>query len=396
MPARRATSSMVSSCTGVVGSSSRPICTSCARRSSAERRSRRRLRRGGRSRPSRGARRRREQPLDRVGDQLRPLLGAACARSARRRAASASRQRLGHAGWLCRFGVSLSLSPTRISTGHAGQRLQLAALVVLAERRVERGERPHRRGVHDLGPGHAPSRRWRRRRRAARGPSSGAAGGSGGSSRRSRSSTRAPPMAAVTMPGRQLQLQPLGERLARGCEVAGRRRHEGHAAHPVAEQLGAGRGQAHDRHAAHRVAAEDDRAGRAPAGRAASPRSAPSWSIESSPTRRRTGPRWSGRARAGRSGSAAARRRRSAGRAGRRRRPRPPGPASSRGRGRAVTGASSAPSTVACSTARRPARADGGDAAAARSRGAHAATSEVRAGAAAGSADVVLAVEPAA
>ena len=38
MPARRATSSMVSSCTGVVGSSSRPISTSWARRSPADRR----------------------------------------------------------------------------------------------------------------------------------------------------------------------------------------------------------------------------------------------------------------------------------------------------------------------------------------------------------------------
>ena len=61
--------------------------------------------------------------------------------------------------------------------------------------------------------------------------------------------------------GHQLQLQPLGERVARGREVAGRRRDQGDAAHAVAEQLRPGRGQAHDRHAAHRVPAEDDRAG---------------------------------------------------------------------------------------------------------------------------------------
>ena len=76
MPARRATSSMVSSCTGVVGSSSSPICTSCARRSPAERRSG--PARGGGHRPSGGrpvagaAASSRSIASD---DQLRALLG---------------------------------------------------------------------------------------------------------------------------------------------------------------------------------------------------------------------------------------------------------------------------------------------------------------------------------
>ena len=74
IPARRATSSIVSSCTGVVGSSSGPICTSCARRSPAVRRSGpgagEAVTSGGRPVPCRGG----EQPVDRLGDQLRAFL----------------------------------------------------------------------------------------------------------------------------------------------------------------------------------------------------------------------------------------------------------------------------------------------------------------------------------
>ena len=77
---------------------------------------------------------------------------AACARSGRRRAAPA----WGSASamsWLCRSGVSLSLRADQDLDRDAGQRLELRELVVHPEGRGERGERPHGRGVHDLGPG---------------------------------------------------------------------------------------------------------------------------------------------------------------------------------------------------------------------------------------------------
>ena len=155
MPARRATSSMVSSCTGVVGSSSSPICTSWARRSSAVRR----RRAGSGAGEAVTAVMRRRSAVAAVSSRSiasttscgRSWVSMCPVRSTTCSVASGSAS----ASWrLCRFGVSLSLSPTRISTGTSVSAVELLALVVLAQRRVEGGERPHRRGVHDLGPGH--------------------------------------------------------------------------------------------------------------------------------------------------------------------------------------------------------------------------------------------------
>ena len=231
------------------------MATSWARRSPAERR------RAGTAASAATLRRRPAPPRRRAAgsrasatscgrscSSMWPVRGATC-RTASGSAPASCR--------LCRTGVSSSLVADQDLDGDPGERRQLRALVVPAECGVEDGEGPHGGRVHDLRahPHHlvgrvraveeAPDRPLvlpaRRRRQLPQPLDEAGAAQRGGDEA-----------------GGQPADQPPGRGPGLGGQVAGGGGDQQRAAHPVAEQLGPGRGQAHDRHAAHRVAGEDD------------------------------------------------------------------------------------------------------------------------------------------
>ena len=335
MPARRATSSMVSSCTGVVGSSSRPICTSCARRSPAVRR-----RRGGLGAEDGGHRPSRGRPA-----------GAAAASS--RSIASVT-----SCGALLGEHVAGPLDDVQL---RVGQRLgQLPAvplrreLVAVADQDLDRHAGQRRRAPRACrgrrGPGMkamnartveacmisrarpAPSRRSRRRRRAGSRTIFWCRGCVGGSSCRSRSTTprarRGPRSACRASAGPLPPAGCAGPRCRSPADV------DTSATPRTRSPNSSGRAAA--RHMIVMPPIEWPPSTTGPVGRELVEQlgEVVAELVDGRSAASVGSPRSSGRGRAGRSGSAAARRRRPGARAARRRRPRRPGPASSRARGR--------------------------------------------------------------